>query len=446
MNSFEPSHDFLSVYDEAVAALENEPNSQVLQHRAVLALARAGALEFARSEYKRYGLDKVRHHEDIMALGGRLLKDMALARSGKDRQEYAHQSADKYEAAFRDTKGYYSGINAASMALVAGVPPAIVTDRARTILKLLPDVNALENEDLYFAEATRAEAHLILGETHKAAQILREAIFHDPLNFTAHASTLKQFRMILRARKEPLAWTAPFAPPKAAHFAGHLFSPDTEARSGQNKLNNKEIKDLRVEISEAIQTNDIGFGFGALAAGSDILIAETLLQEGAELHVVLPTNEQDFLEFSVAPFGKSWVKRFQTCLKKASSVRTLSEKQAWPDSELGSYSSQIAMGLAVMRAATLSTGMAQLLVWDGKESVDPMSTASDAKIWHETERAQISIPYLGARGKRKPNPVKSQNQAAGLMALLVINCGGEFDEGFAAILKACGKEHGSLHC
>lgn len=401
MNPFEPNHDFLRVYDETIIALENEPDSQVLQHRAVLALARAGALDFACAEYERYGLDKVRYHEDIMALGGRLLKDLALASTGKDRIDYARQSADKYEAAFKDSNGYYSGINAASMALVAGIPEDIVNDRARTILKTLPDTANLDKEELYFVEATRAEAHLILGEAPKAATFLRNAIFHDPLNYTAHASTLKQFRMILRARGEQIIWTQPFTPPKAAHFAGHLFTPKTEAAPSQNTLGKKKIQALKTDISEAIQSNDIGFGYGALAAGSDILIAETLLSEGAELHVILPVDPKSFQEFSVTPFGKSWSKRFHKCLAKATSVRILTETQTWPNSDLGSYASQIAMGLAVLRASTLSTGMAQMLVWDGEASLDPMSTAFDAKIWNETDREQIVIRYPGKRGPRQ---------------------------------------------
>jgi hypothetical protein len=443
MNQIEPSHDFLSIYDVAIEALKKEPNSQVLQHRAVLALARAGALDFARAEYKRYGLDKVRHHEDIMALGGRLLKDLALASSGKQRTLYAKQSADLYEAAFRDTKGHYSGINAASMALVAGVPEAIVADRARAILKILPDSETLDNEDLYFAEATRAEAHLILGETNKAATILREAMFHDPLNYTAHASTLKQFRMILRARKEPLEWTRPFTPPKSAHFAGHLFAAVHEAAAGQNALDKKQIKNLRIDISETIQEHDIGFGFGALAAGADILIAETFLAEGAELHVVLPTNKKDFLEFSVAPFGKSWVNKFNQCIAHATSVRTLSESENWPSSQLGSYASQIAMGLAVMRASTLATGMTQLLIWDSQQSHDPMSTASDANIWHETEREQITIPYPGKRAPRE-NTVSRNGSAKNLMASLVIRQdvrNADAERELRKVLDTCAKQH-----
>jgi hypothetical protein len=178
----------ISTYDATVAALTQSPNDPALQHRAVLALARAGSLDFAWAEYRRYGLDGVTAHpdatllEDIMGLGARLLKDLFLASSGKEAKDYALQSAEKYEAAFKLTKGFYSGINAATMALMGGMPEAIITDRAKDILRQLPLPETPDKETLYFIEATRAEALLILGKAYKSRAALRIAIRHDPQN------------------------------------------------------------------------------------------------------------------------------------------------------------------------------------------------------------------------------------------------------------------------
>jgi len=55
-------------YESAIAALKNRPQDRNLQHKAVLSLARSGALDFAIAEYNRFGLNKVRQDEDIMAL------------------------------------------------------------------------------------------------------------------------------------------------------------------------------------------------------------------------------------------------------------------------------------------------------------------------------------------------------------------------------------------
>jgi len=85
-------------------------------------------LNFAWAEYRRYGLDKISAHQDanllerIMGLGARLLKDLLLASSGKVAKDYALQSSEKYEAAYQVTGGFYSGINAAAMGLMGGMP------------------------------------------------------------------------------------------------------------------------------------------------------------------------------------------------------------------------------------------------------------------------------------------------------------------------------------
>jgi len=192
--------DYLNDYDTAITALKTDPNNPELKHQAVLALARAGSLEFALKEYQRYALEKIRHHEDIMALGGRLYKDLYLQNSGKEALEYAQKSAAKYEAAFQDTQGYYSGINSAAMALISDMPWYIVKTRVENILTLLPPTENLSPENHYFVEATRAECLLILGQSSEAKNALRKAITFDPLNYTAHASTLKQFKLILDKR------------------------------------------------------------------------------------------------------------------------------------------------------------------------------------------------------------------------------------------------------
>ena len=71
--------DYLGDYETFVTQLKSNPDNLDLKHKAVLALARMGSLDFARIEFERYGLDKVRNHEDIMALNGRLSKDLYLS-------------------------------------------------------------------------------------------------------------------------------------------------------------------------------------------------------------------------------------------------------------------------------------------------------------------------------------------------------------------------------
>ncbi len=117
---FEKGGDLLQAYDQLVEGLAVYPESNELKHRAVLTLARAGATKQAQREFERLGLGGVRNNEDILALGGRLLKDMSLAAHGHDRRRLAGESAAKYAQAYSLHHGYYPGINTATMTLLAG--------------------------------------------------------------------------------------------------------------------------------------------------------------------------------------------------------------------------------------------------------------------------------------------------------------------------------------
>jgi len=393
----------LSTYDSTVEELSQSSNDLVLQHRAVLALARAGSLDFAWAEYRRYGLNKindlqnVKLLEDIMGLGARLLKDLYLTNIGKISQNYAKQSADAYLAAYHRTGGYYSGINAATMALLAGDEPSKINESADVILQALPDAKKVDSETLYFIEATRAEAFLLKGEIYKSRKCLEIAIKHDPQNYTAHATTLKQFKMILIEQGVDHSWLTKFHPPIPVHYAGHLFKLSDKKHAGSLAKPEQEI--LKIDISDAIQENDVGFGYGALAAGADILIAEMLLEEGCDLNILLPVPKDIFLEQSVRPFGADWEARFSDCWEHASSCEIVTQNTIWPQHETDIFANKVAMGKAIYHAKQLSVEAQQLLVWDGQ--IEKTGTARNAEVWQKTERDQIILKYPGNRLKLK---------------------------------------------
>ena len=89
----------IAAYDLVQDALRQFPDDLGLRHRAVLILARGGATAEAERSYRGFGLDAVTDHEDIVALGGRLLKDRALAADGKDRLWLLDAAIGKYRQA-----------------------------------------------------------------------------------------------------------------------------------------------------------------------------------------------------------------------------------------------------------------------------------------------------------------------------------------------------------
>ena len=372
-------HDYIQSYEAGVEALKTQPLDRGLQHKVVLALARAGALDFAMSEYDRYGLAAVRDHEDIMALNGRLSKDLYLRSSGEKALKHAREAARKYECAFQNTLGYYSGINSATMAFMADMSIDRVSARIEAIEALLPVSREVTPTDHYFTEATRAECFLLKGEKAKAATALHAAIDFDPLNYAAHATTLKQFIMISAKRGESLDWLSDFKPPRPLHYAGHIRLNKTAA----------EQEALKISISDALQQEDIGFGFGALAAGGDILFAESLLEQGAELHVVLPCVKDVFLRESVIPFGENWAQRFEGCLARASSLRVLTGDAAWPDKYLNRLGGLSAMGHTILQSRSLSVAPLQMLILNDSDT--PSYTTTHAEDWARCGHTQFRL-------------------------------------------------------
>src|SRR4051812_39120873 len=147
--------ELLMAFDLAERGLAERPDDVWLKHRAVLALARAGATAEAARRFGEYGLADVRD-EDVSALEARIAKDVALAApTPEGRQRGAAHAADLYEQTFERTGGYYPAINAATMRLIAGDKEAAGALAAA----------ALETADMsYYGLATVAEAQLVRGD------------------------------------------------------------------------------------------------------------------------------------------------------------------------------------------------------------------------------------------------------------------------------------------
>ncbi len=371
----------------------------LISDRKILTLLRAGALEQAEKEYFLHQLDQDTSSEDVMALGGRILKAKALEQQADERERLALLSAEKYGDAHRRFGGTFSGINTAAMLLVGGeiaTAQAVANDIRQTLRTMSP----APGPDAYYHMATMAEAWLILGDQYRAEQTFADAVPLDPHNYDAHASTIRQFEMLLDALGQENNWLTRFHPPRSLHFAGHMFS-----LSGDHApLEMPEVYGLEKTIDDYLGSNVFGAAYGALAAGSDIIIAERLLANGIELHAVQPCPNDLFSTLSLDPFGHEWQTRFERVLERATSVRTVSNDQSVCDDLTTAFASETAMGLAVLHADRLATTAEQLLIWDGKPTGYRAGTARDARLWADTGRKQKVIRFPGARPRPVPAP------------------------------------------
>jgi tetratricopeptide (TPR) repeat protein len=342
---------------------------------AITAYARSGALDYAWRMFRDAGLDRINDDPAVLSVMGRLLKDRALRETGKERRLLYREAAGAYNRAGDIGRETYPLINAATLSLLAGQQ-----EQARMLAGKVLALNQVDQDELetpYYRAATRAEALLLLGDIPRAKAAFAEAISLAPRAFEDHASTLRQFGLILDELGEDRTWLDLYRPPRSLHYAGHMGL--AAESNGTEHL-----------IRDFLQKERIGFGFGALAAGADILIAEALLEQGAELHLLLPSTAASFRETSVARPGNDWATRFDRIIENAYSVRSV-VTETDPSSHLAlQLAAEVSMGQAVMQADVLMTEAVQLVILDRSASPEgpPGSSSWVCSTWERAVRRQ----------------------------------------------------------
>ena len=268
--------------------------------------------------------------------------------------------------------------------------------------------------DAYWADVTEAEAALVLGEFERALACVARAGTRRPVDSGAKATTRRQLAMLcehhgLDARRT----LAPLANPDVVHYCGHML----DQRDDPGSFSRSATEEVRSEVTEWIRARHIGFAYGSLAAGGDLVAAEAMLESGADLHVVLPFDVDSFLDASVRPAGVDWERRFSACLDSATSVTVTSDSAYLGHDELFGFASQVAMGQAVIRAKVLVSDATQLAVWDGEPPSGPAGTARDVALWRSSGRTSsvITVSRAGPatdRGRRQPTPRRRCDRCA----------------------------------
>lgn len=391
--------DLLGAFDEVVR--RGDTDNPDLNYLEVLTLARLGDTERALKLYDDYHLEEI-GGVDPLSLKARLLKDQAFDAPSPD-PERLLEAAKLYEAVHKRTNSTYPAINAATLARIAGRPRL-----ARSLAKRVADDTSASGATDYFSLATLAEALAVMGDVAGARAALEQAIKAPDADVGARSTTVLQLRRLIAALgddhgMEPLLEL--IEPPKVAMFCGNIFlsTPELEA-------------DLAGRMRAVIAREDVGFGYGALAAGADIMIAELLLEAGAEVHVVLPFAEADFLEQSVTPAGQDWVARYHAIRERAASITFASNMSYMGEMAQFAYGSKVSMGMARLRARQLNAEAVQLVIVE--ERGERTLSGSDVTAWRDTGgRAEVVIAPKLTRPVMPPPPpqIDVERGAYGLM-------------------------------
>lgn len=398
--------EYLTAYDVAEEASVHDfqpvltPVARVeLQYLRVLALARSGssqrALAEAASLTSALPADPLPPElaEDIAALSARIAKYHAMQAPLPVRPALAEAAATAYEDVYRRLGRSYAAINAATLWEIAGR-----REHARALAQEVLGLVARETAALsgpadpahYWAWATRAEALLLVGDQAGAIAALTTAAATHHDDHGGQATTRRQLRFLCDSLGvDPAPVIKVLEQPEVVHYCGHMTAP----AGMPSRFPQVQQSGVAAKVRERLKARRVGYAHGSLASGADIIIAEIALELGAELHLVLPFDIEEFVTISVAPAGPDWIERFRRCLAAATSVTVASDSAYSDDQILFAYASRIAMGQAMNRATSIDARVWQLAVFDGEEAYENAGTAHDIQEWRraggETEIIRV---------------------------------------------------------
>jgi class 3 adenylate cyclase len=371
----------LLAYDVISQGLKNQPTDVRLRQLQGLALARSGATQRANRILEQLRAEN-HVNEETLGMLARTYKDRAgRAANSREAQKFLRRAAETYGQAHQLKGGYWTGINAATTALLIG--------KKKHAAKLARDVRAsclaeLQRAvgDKYWLFATLGEAALILSDWSQARDWYGQAGKVGRRRFGDLQSSRRNARLLLDYWKvDAPEIEHSLRIPRIIVFAGHMIDqPGRAALRFPPQLEPAVARQIKARI-EAIGA---GLGYASAACGSDILFLEAMLENDGEIVVVLPYEREQFIRDSVNLIpGSKWVTRFKRVLERASRVVMASPQRLEIGGVSYDYTNQLLLGLASIRASQLDTGLIPMAVWDRAPGDGSGGTASVVEHWHK---------------------------------------------------------------
>ncbi len=392
----------LVAYDTLADGLKQFPADVRLRQLLALALVRTGAGRLAVQLL--LALQQEGHaDEETLGLLARTHKDLwAEAVDPRERHEHLQLAFAGYRDAHLVSGGYWSGINAATMALLLGERPQAVALAREVRERCLRAQAGASDAERYWILATLGEAALILGEQSEAEDRYAQAAASGRRRLGDVASTRRNARLIIRQLgMDGTRIEECLRVPRVVVFVGHLI--DDPGRASPRFPPEIEPA-VRTAIRDRLATLDAGFGYASAGCGGDILFLESLLELDGEAHIVLPYTGDQFVKDSVDfVAGADWRARYERLLERASEVLTVSDRRMAGGGLSYEYAFLMLDGLAGVRADELDTGLVPLALWDGKPGDGPGGTANSIAHWRDAGRPVEVIDLAEILRRERPD-------------------------------------------
>ncbi len=379
----------LVAYDVLRAGREVSAEDPTLRQLLALSLARSGVQDRAEVILSEL-ISEGHENEEILGTKARVHKD--LWQNSADPVEKRRQLAlsyDCYSQAYLKTGGYWTGINAATMALILG-RESVAADLAQQVrTQCLGALKEASIGDRYWPLATLGEAGLILRQWSEAEMWYAQAAELGKGRYGDLSSTRRNLRLLVEHLDiDGTRFENGFQIPKILVFTGHMI--DHPNRSVPRFPSHLEPTVQRV-IEQRLDKLGGNIGYASAACGGDILFLEALLKRHGEIHIVLPFERDSFVKESIdfLPEG-NWAQRFTELAHRAAEVVVASEGRFQGGGISFEYANHMLSGLTCIRADQLETDAVLVALWDGKSGDGPGGTASMIKSWQASgKQAEI---------------------------------------------------------
>ena len=322
--------------------------------------------------------------DDTLGLLGRTHKDL-WEKENQEQEKAAQleQAFDAYYTSYQNTGSGYTGINAATLALIKGDLETAHRIGQHVYQISLEEAKGMEPD--YWTQATLGEVLLILNQPEQAREHYTRAGELGKGNFANLNSTRRNARLLLDALGEDPHWLDDcFALPKIIVFTGHPLLPEGEVDC---RFPVHLETELKVRIANQLNQLDADIGIASAAAGADILFLEAMLERGGEIDVILPYAVEHFVQTSVdVDRNSEWKNRFERILNRAGRVIMANDYPAQDNRVLLEFTSLIVDGTAILRAQEYDTPLVSLAVWDGQEHGNLGETPDMISRWKNTGR------------------------------------------------------------
>jgi class 3 adenylate cyclase/tetratricopeptide (TPR) repeat protein len=374
----------LVAYDVVAEGMKSFPQDLRLHQLLALALARSGAVGPANSVLEHLYRNGHRDEETIGLLA-RTHKDLAREEEDVSKaSQHLRRAYEFYTQGYEKSGGYWSGINAATLALLLGE-----RDRAAALARQVREQGrqrlrgvAEADGERYWLVSTLGEAALLLGDWTEAENWYGQAAELGRGDWGSLQSTRHNARLLMQClapdedggRIERL-----FRFPSVVVFAGHMVDRDDRPVARFPPRLESRVKDA---IQKCLNKLNAGFGYASGACGSDILFHEVMLEMKGESYVILPYEKERFIKDCVETVrGSDWGKRLEKVIAQAIELQEVSKQTQMSSTVSYEFANLMLHGLASVRAEQLETKLVPVAVWDGKAGNGLGGTAGTVERW-----------------------------------------------------------------